>query len=405
MVIIALAFYLLGNQGDRFNWFENYKMDSVEPYGTYALTELLDAYATEDTLNLLTDTIPQSFGDSLLSTTYVFVGKSVRFSQEEEDRILSYVERGNTAFISSNNCPDLVEWMSNDDCTNRPYYRSFGADTAHLDFNLPSLAMDETGFPLSFKRYGQKMNYAYSYFSKNIFCYDQVNYEALGTVDTTKTNFAKFKYGEGTLYLHATPLAFTNYHITTAPGKAYADRIFSHLPKQPIYYDVRKGKSLFADRTGGGSGGFSKDGQLQYILSKPSLRAAWYLMLAMAALYMIFRAKRKQRVIPVLEPNNNTSLEFITTVGRLYFIQNRHQKLAVQKSKLFLSYVKEKYNLSIRELDDKFIKQLVGKSEVPEKAIKDILTMSQNIERSQSLTETGLIEFHQRLDYFYKNCK
>ena len=68
--------------------------------------------------------------------------------------------------------------------------------------------------------------------------------------------------------------------------------------------------------------------------------------------------KRKQRIIPVLERNENTSFKFISTIGRLYFLQNDHKKLCQQKMKLFYAYIRDRYNINTTKVDEGYFATL-----------------------------------------------
>ena len=147
----------------------------------------------------------------------------------------------------------------------------------------------------------------------------------MGYFNDEFSNFARIKYGKGQLLLHTTPIAFSNFHLLREQNVEYAGRVFSHLVEGPIYWDNYSNVSLALARRMNDLAyynpykTFNDEGPLQYILSQPALAWTWYLGLTLALLYLLFRAKRKQRVIPVLEPNHNTSLEFISTIGRLVF--------------------------------------------------------------------------------------
>ncbi|MCB0572799.1 MAG: hypothetical protein KDC66_23685 [Phaeodactylibacter sp.] len=107
----------------------------------------------------------------------------------------------------------------------------------------------------------------------------------------------------------------------------------------------------------------------------------------------------------MLEPNTNTSLEFLSTIGRLYFLQNNHRQLALQQIKLWQGHLREHYFLQTREMDKAFVEKLANKSEIPEDAINKILLLCRNIQSSNFVSENTLIEFHRLLDDFYKNSK
>ena len=191
----------------------------------------------------------------------------------------------------------------------------------------------------------------------------------LGTYDSTYINFIRIPYGEGHFYIHNNPRVFTNFYLIDAHKLDYAEKALGHLREGTIYFDDF---STVNYRNNNSGYGFS-DSPLQFILSQQSLRWAWYLLLILALLYLLFRAKRKQRVIPVLEPNTNTSLEFTKTIGNLYYQQKDHSKLAQQKMKLFLAHVRMHYRIPTHEINEQLIRQIRLKSELPEKSDKRYL--------------------------------
>ncbi len=98
-------------------------------------------------------------------------------------------------------------------------------------------------------------------------------------------------------------------------------------------------------------------------------------------------------------------MEFISTIGSLYFMRNDHKKLAQQKMKLFLAYVRERYHLPTSQLDEEFVQKLTAHSEIPVTIINQILLFNKNIKSSTHVSEKTLIDFHVEMDKFYKNCK
>ncbi|MBK9014266.1 MAG: hypothetical protein IPM82_09290 [Saprospiraceae bacterium] len=209
-----------------------------------------------------------------------------------------------------------------------------------MNFQHPSLA-DTTAYQLKRLFLRQPVMYEWTFLPEEYLCEEQTTFASLGLINGENTNFMSAAYGKGEFLLHTTPLAFTNLHLVEKRGLEYASKAFSHLSAGPIYWDERA-YDPFNDMAGGNS---DKESPLKYILSQPALAWAWYILLGMAVFYLIFRAKRRQRVIPVLEKNANTSLEFIGTIGRLFFIQNNHRQLATQKMRLFLIFVRERYHL------------------------------------------------------------
>jgi hypothetical protein len=77
---------------------------------------------------------------------------------------------------------------------------------------------------------------------------------------------------------------------------------------------------------------------------------------------MIFNAKRKQRVVPIIKPLTNTTVDFTKTIGNLYFQEGDHQNIIDKKIIYFLEKIRNEYLIETTTLDDNFIKKLQLKS-------------------------------------------
>jgi hypothetical protein len=129
------------------------------------------------------------------------------------------------------------------------------------------------------------------------------------------------------------------------------------------------------------------------------------LLLAVILLYVLFHLKRRQRVIPVLEKNVNSSLEFVQTVGSLYFQQNDHKKLAIQKMRLLMAFIRNRYHLNTSLPDEELAEKIAAKSGLELQAVEVIFTQFRAIERMPYIDDHMLIGFHHLIENFYQKCK
>ena len=411
--VMLLLLLFLGFRGRSYTWFEHYRPDSKDPYGTFLVHELLKDYFPAGDFELLRDSIPAP--DSL--GNYIFIGSDFWLDSLKEDRLLRFVESGSDAFIAANYIPEeFLDSITQRECTDLTYLRDSiyyeSLDHYFLDSTVTLQLLhqelrDSAYSEFTFLIENEPTDYNWSYFSSDLFCAERTNLSTLGNINAEESNFIQIKYGEGKFFLHHTPIAFTNLHLLNKSGLAYAECVLSHLEARPIYWDRmrRRWGDFEGNGWGGGAGNLFADSPLRYILSQPALKWAWYTLLGMALLYLVFKAKRRQRIIPILEKNENTSLEFIGTIGRLHFIDNNHLALSKQKMKLFLGYIRERYHLSTKELNAPFEKQLAERSEVPAEVIKKIFTIHRNIQNSRYASENILVELHQELAKFYQLCK
>ena len=414
-VILLIVFLYIMGGGRRFDWSENYKEDNKNPYGTYIVHTLLKDYYPNLQFTDITKSIHEELPVDSIETkaNYIFIGEGLYMDTADVDQLLAFVKNGNNAFISSKSIPyDLMFYVYYEECNDYFWddYLSIQDSLGHLNLIHEKL---KSPYELDFKYIvkGNSKSYNWNYIDSVYFCEQDYSFIRLGTVNGEYINFAKIKYGEGDFYFHTNPIAFSNIQLLDQTGISYANKVFSHLEEGPIFWDaysrVREGVSRRRNQNESHNPerALSAEGPLSYILDQSPLAWAWYLLLTSALLYLLFRAKRKQRIIPVYEGNKNTSLEFISTIGSLYFLQNDHKKLCKQKMKLFLGHVRDRYNITTKKIDPAFVEKLSTKSEIPEAIINKILDYYKNIDSSNFVSDNTLINFHQELAKFYKNSK
>lgn len=418
LLVLVLLFFLTRSSSEpNYSWKEHYKPESKDPYGTYLVRNLLESYFPDQGFEVVRD----SLNECLDSGSYVYIGDRFWLDSVALSQLLNFVDKGNQVFIACTYLPqNLMDTLSSmacgravedslaeDDYDEVPF---FDGNLYHVsdsvviaNFQHPSLA-DEKGYEFRRLFLKQSLLYEWAFVPEEVFCEGQTTLTSLGQINGEHTNFMSVAFGKGQFLLHTTPIAFTNLHLLKKKGLDYASKSFSHLKKGKIYWDERP-YNPFANYAGGGGDSGPKESPLKYILSQPALAWAWYILLGMAVTYLIFRAKRRQRVIPVLEKNTNTSLEFIGTIGRLFFLQNNHRQLAAQKMRLFLIFVREHYRMPTKDLNEQFAKSLAIRSNVSEDLITKIIYINYNIERSGTITEELLVDFHRMMEKFYRECK
>ena len=123
----------------------------------------------------------------------------------------------------------------------------------------------------------------------------------------------------------------------------YVFRIMSQMADLPVYrteaYLESKVK-LEAEQS-----------PLRELLKRPPLRWAVYLMMLGVVLFMIFTARRHQRVIPIVEKPKNRSLEFIQLIGTLYYQRHDHADLVRKKFRFFAEEVRRNAGIDIGDVN------------------------------------------------------
>jgi hypothetical protein len=163
--------------------------------------------------------------------------------------------------------------------------------------------------------------------------------------------------GEGELFLVSTPLMFTNYGILDGGNASYAFRLLSYLKGMPLVR-LEAGEAGETGRAGG------TKTPLRYVLSQPPLRWALYASLVLIVIFMIFTARRRQRVIPVVRPPANETLRFTRLIGNLYYRKNDCKDILNKKYLYFSAELKRITGLDLQsdERDEALSRRLAEKT-------------------------------------------
>ena len=114
--------------------------------------------------------------------------------------------------------------------------------------------------------------------------------------------------------------------------------------------------------------------------------------------------RRKQRYIPVIKKPGNDSMDFVKTIGRLYFDKGDHANLCRKMSAYFLEYVRNKYKLLAGSLDEDFIAKLQYKSGAAEYEVRGIISFIKYLDDGPAINHKQLTAFHKQLELFYKKA-
>ena len=163
-------------------------------------------------------------------------------------------------------------------------------------------------------------------------------------------------YGKGEVIFVSSPLLFTNYGMLEGNTFVYIFRLMSYLADLPVYRTeayVKTDAMLVAEQS-----------PFREFIKRPPLRWALYLALLGVVLFMIFTARRRQRVIPIMSKPANRSLEFIQLIGTLYYQRKDHVDLVRKKFKLFAEELRKTAGVDISDVntDDREYQLLAEKT-------------------------------------------
>jgi hypothetical protein len=362
------------------NWNPTYLPKDKNPFGNYLLNEVLDDVFTSKKISHSNLTFYE-LQDSISGDENI-ISISDNFTPDAEavKVLLEKVDNGASVFISAYRYRGLFEdtlhLQTNDLMFERGMNVATNTDTSFIQMRVTN------------KKYFYLTNHVGYYFYKDSL---QHPYSVLATNEDGKPVTLHIQWGQGNIILNCTPLAFTNNYMVSGRNHELISSTLSYLPIENVwwtsYYQV---------------GRLEASTPLRFILKTDSLRWAYYLTLAGLIFFILFEGKRKQRIIPIVAPLTNTTLEFVQTIGNLYWHAKDYKAIATKKIVYFMDRVRSKYYLA-NEPDDRLAQLLSKKTGQSLEQTQKLFSLIKVIQTSPTISAQMLWDLtHEMEKYNYK---
>jgi hypothetical protein len=300
---------------------------------------------------------------------------------------MEYVHAGNSLFISAGLIDDLL--LDEIGCSE--VYSSPGLE--HIFGKMKNTSVLSSIQP--------ELTYAYYYHPfQNFFTkVDSSNTRVLGLNDDKRPNSIVYFHGKGKLYLQCEPRAYSNYFLLKDNNYEYLKNTLAFTQSKPehIYWDD------YYNKLGSRKNSRKNFSTFSEIMKHPPLKAAFWLSLILLLLYILFNGKRVQRIIQQLIPNENTTVTFTETIGRLYLQKKDNKNIADKMITYFNEYIRNTYFLNTNHLNDDFIVMLSRKSGVPKDNVDTLYRTIIATQSSDQVNDYQLLSLHEQIQHFYKN--
>lgn len=381
LAIFALLLYVELTAPRPVDWTPSFSRYDKIPYGGYVLYDLLaDYFPGQEILsceNPIFETIIE--GEFTHASNYIFINSSFMVDEFEAAELINYAAAGGHVLIAAEQfgkpLSDTLKFA-----TRFPF--RMPDDSVSINLSNPALRRDSS--------YVYRNGTTDYFFAR----FDTVRTIVLGRNSLGHANFIRLEHGAGAIYLSTVPYAFTNYNALYHGNIDYLSKALSYLPRQPVYWDeyykVRRQ---------------SASTPLRFILNRPALKWAWYLTLAGILLFIIFEGRRRQRIIPVIPPLSNTTVQFVQTVGRLYYLNGDHKNLAEKKISHFLEHLRNYYYLKTDTLSEALYQQIAEKSGIARSEVDRLFRAIRAVQRREEISEAELRQLHQLMETFYQQSE
>jgi hypothetical protein len=356
-----------------------WRMDKI-PYGTrYAYENLSAVFPHADIRT--GNQFPVLFQSGTAEdTSRALIILSPLFAPEPDEMrsIIRFASSGNQVFISALHIDDTVMTMLHQKQTANLFFFQDSGEVSILDPIRNE--WEKYTYPgYNFNNYFEPMDSGFT--------------TVLGKNSQGQANFIRVAYEHGgSIFIHLNPFQFSNFFLLHNKNKSYYDLALSYIPghtgvvEWSDYFRYRKHSKSFST--------------LNFILSKRSLRWAFWLTIVLCLLMFIVESKRKQRPIAEIPSLRNASEDFVKTVGRLYFQQKNNQNLFLKMVSAFLENVRSTYQLPTSQLNEEFAVKLAFRSGKPVEQIKQIMQAIFELKMKTELSDKELMDFNEAINQF-----
>lgn len=366
------------------NWTPTYDLKDKIPFGLYVFDKEAPTLLKNNTIQKIGETPYEYFDklynyDTLVNNyttngTVFSVSEYYQVDQQSTEELFYFVSHGNNAFISAKDFPEI-------------FADSLNVTVGYELTQVENIQLSLANKNLKSTKYKFNLGAGNSYFNK----IDTLTTTVLGYqkgAEKQNVNFIKVPYKKGFFYLHTQPVCFTNYHLLKDNHQNYTSDVVSYIPKGKLFWFVKNQ-----------NGELGSNSPMSYWLSQPALKWAWYLALMGMLIFMIFNAKRRQRVVPIITPLPNTTLDFTKTIGNLYYQEGDHQNIVDKKTIYFLEKIRNEYLIDTTVLDDNFVKKLHQKTGKNIDDIEKVVRLINYQRKSYNLSiEEDLIEINNAIE-------
>ena len=385
LALLAMLIFLEANKKDPVNWYPSYSITDKIPQGTFVFYESLEKVAKVEQVNIP----PFEFLEDTSTTgTYFFLNASVGIDAAELNKLLKWVEKGNTAVISASYISyPLLDTLK---ITNDQKIRKNGLE------NIPQYNFANKDLR-SEKYYEFNRDHTLEYF-------DSLNGKQQKVLGIAKVkddnsvqndslaNFVESKFGEGRFLLHSSPQAFTNYFLLDGENFEYAEKFLAYLDLQEtIYWDnhYKNGKIIHTS-------------PLYILLSNRYFKWAYYFVIIATILFIFFEGKRKQKSIPVVDPLRNQTYDYTRTIAGMYLDQKDYRTIAQKIRDQFFIFLQKEFKINVKE--QKNYRQLIEQqTKISSEEIDQLFDQIKALEVKPSVTKKDIEALNRLIIQFKKN--
>ena len=404
-MLIGWIVWLFMATPDKYAWYPGFSHENDQPYDFSLIKNVLKESYSDNYLEFL-DFSDDSIQEPVSESMFFYLAGNDYLDSLETASILSFAESGGQVLLSSRSQNKMLEEVF-DYCLEESEPNELQASeivrfkkAKRISPRMVGEAHEEDRI-INWRVRDDERRYEWAYF--NLANCNSSDYTLVGefiSIGEVYNNVVEVQYGKGSIVFHANPLIFTNIHFKRKDVFKHVNQLLENYSREKIiYYNPKSTRN----RVGGG-GQAIPESPLKFILNNPPLKWGWYLLLVLVLLFVLNHLRRTQRPIPVQQLPENETAHYLDVVSKLYQKEGKHKHIVALKERMLLQFLRNKYGLNSRNLDDSFFTKASLTLEMEKKYLHNFFKDLERAKNNSSLTESDLVKLNSKIKAFYKKC-
>lgn len=378
LLAVGAFLYIQYNKPAPVNWSKTYVKTDKIPYGTYVLYQELSSFfgniPVKPYRKRIYNTLEELGNES---DSYLLITPELDIDESDYRKLIGFVKAGNDVVIASSYLgtllADSLSARVSGDFT-------FTDSLSAVHFTNPMLDTN--------RQYRFERRISREYFTH----FDTAKAKVIAMNQREQAVCLRYPIGKGNLFLVSSPDYFTNYALLKPGGAGFAAILLSHLhpEKQVIWDDFQT------------QGNTVQQSPMRVFLENEYLRPAYLIALFSLLAFVLYGIKRRQRVIPIVEPLKNTSVEFAKVVSSVYYHRRDNRDLLAKQYTYLMEYIRTTYHITYKEDDTDFIDRLSARTGVDESILLRMLQGMKDVRQNKYITDNALIDHNRNIEACYR---
>lgn len=338
------------------DWSENFDVNKKSPFGLYILNKEIDKLISKPIYriaeNLYANEKDKTFDETKRSYLFINYNSKSALDPYSTTLLINKVKQGAQVVISSYNFNDSLAQV-------------LGFET----YTINKVAIQSVNNSLKSSIVTSDKTEIVYFTIKNKDSLEVLAHDSQNPIAIRR------KIGKGEFIVHGAPILFTNYYLLESNYHRHAENMLSYINRDELHwYDANFDYVKEVNN----------QTPLRFILSNESLKWALYLFMFTMLIFVLFNSKRKQRIIPIIEPEQNKSLEFAKTIGDLHFQAKDYNDLIQKTITYFKEYIRNKLRIHIDFDHPLFVETFVNKTNANKEDVLQLLKFIEQFQQNPS---------------------